>query len=420
MITAEVKYKKTGIDWIPAIPEHWGLIRLRFLCLITTGKKNTENKDEEGIYPFFVRSQTIERINSYSYECEGILTAGDGVGVGKVFHYVNEKFDFHQRVYLLYNFTSNINGKFLFYYLQTFLITELMRYNSKSTVDSIRLPILKDFFIPIPPLNEQVSAIEYIDSKTEKITRFIQTKQRFIELLKEQRQSIITNAVTKGIDENVKMKETGIEWIGQVPVHWEVSRLKFLGESIIGLTYNPTEMVDKDKGILVLRSSNIQNGRLSLLDNVYVRKKVPEKLKTRKGDILLCSRNGSAELIGKNILIDAQSEGQTFGAFMTIFRSPLNEYLYYFFNSNIFLSQTFLFGTSTVNQLTNDILSNLVVAFPIDYTEQIQIIEHIKTETHTLDIAISKAEREIELIKEYREALIAEAVTGKMELKDET
>jgi type I restriction enzyme S subunit len=67
MIAAEVKYKKTEIDWIPALPEHWGFIRLSFLCSITTGKKNTENKEEEGIYPFFVRSQTIERINSYSY-----------------------------------------------------------------------------------------------------------------------------------------------------------------------------------------------------------------------------------------------------------------------------------------------------------------------------------------------------------------
>jgi type I restriction enzyme S subunit len=267
-----------------------------------------------------------------------------------------------------------------------------------------------------PPLEEQNAIADYLDAQSAKITRFIQTKQRFIELLKEQRQSIITNAVTKGIDDGVKMKETGIDWIGVVPEHWKVCRLKFIGESFIGLTYSPTEIVDKEKGILVLRSSNIQNGKLSLLDNVYVKKEVPEKLKTRKGDILLCSRNGSAELIGKNILINEDSEGQTFGAFMTIFRSMINSYLYYFFNSTIFLSQTALFGTSTINQLTNDILSNLVVAYPTDLEEQNKIIEHIKTETQTIDIAISKSEREIELIKEYRDAMIAEAVTGKMKL----
>jgi len=145
-----------------------------------------------------------------------------------------------------------------------------------------------------------------------------------------------------------------------------------------------------------------------------VKKEIPEKLLTKKGDILLCSRNGSADLIGKNIMIDEISEGKTFGAFMTVFRSSLNNYLYYFFNSNIFKSQTSLFATSTINQLTNGILNNLKVAFPEDEKEQEQIIMHIKTETQTIDTAIAKAEKEIELIKEYKEAMIAEAVMGNM------
>src|SRR5690554_3902100 len=99
-----VKLKDSGVEWIGEIPEHWEVRRFKFLCDITTGSKNTENKVENGLYPFYVRSQTPERINSYTFEGEAILTAGDGAGVGKVFHYVNEKFDFHQRVYKFSNF----------------------------------------------------------------------------------------------------------------------------------------------------------------------------------------------------------------------------------------------------------------------------------------------------------------------------
>jgi len=268
----------------------------------------------------------------------------------------------------------------------------------------------------VPPKEEQDEIVQHIKEQSRKINQFIQKKKRFIELLKEQRQSIITKAITKGITKNVTYKDSGIEWLGEIPLHWNLIKLKFIGESIIGLTYSPLEMVDEDDGILVMRSSNIQNGKFTLDDNVFVNKEIPEKLITRKGDILLCSRNGSASLIGKNILIDEESEGKTFGAFMTIFRSPLFNYLYQFFNSNIFKSQTALFATSTINQLTNDILSNLKVAYPESIEEQNQIIEYIKIETANIDTAIAKAEREIELIKEYKGAMISEAVMGKIKL----
>ncbi len=100
------KYRDSGVEWLGEIPEHWDISRLKFLCNITTGGKDTENKVDDGKYPFYVRSQTVERINSYSFNGEAILTAGDGVGVGKVFHYVNDKFDFHQRVYMFYSFQT--------------------------------------------------------------------------------------------------------------------------------------------------------------------------------------------------------------------------------------------------------------------------------------------------------------------------
>ena len=111
--------KPSGINWIGDVPQGWETIKLRFLCRINTGSRDTENRIAEAEYPFFVRSQTIERIDTYALDCEAVLTAGDGVGVGKVFHYYNGKFDFHQRVYAFTDFYK-IQGKFFFQFFSQF------------------------------------------------------------------------------------------------------------------------------------------------------------------------------------------------------------------------------------------------------------------------------------------------------------
>ncbi len=195
-IDEDVKMKETGVDWIPQIPESWKKRRLRFLVKITTGKKNTEDRVDDGEYPFYVRSQTIERINSFSFNGEGILTAGDGVGVGKVFHYVNSKFDFHQRVYLFYDIHEELEGEFLFNYLQANMMSELMRYNSKSTVDSIRLPVIKNFLVVFPEREQQKRILEHIKTETRTLDIAISKAEREIELIKEYREAMIAEAVT--------------------------------------------------------------------------------------------------------------------------------------------------------------------------------------------------------------------------------
>lgn len=135
------KYKESGVEWLGEIPEHWEEVRFKFLTDITTGDKDTENKVSNGKYPFYVRSKNIERINSYSYDGEAILTAGDG-DIGKIFHYVSGKFDFHQRVYMFYNFKKS-NTLFLYYYLSENLHKEVIKLSAKTTVDSLRLPMLQ-------------------------------------------------------------------------------------------------------------------------------------------------------------------------------------------------------------------------------------------------------------------------------------
>ena len=198
--THNLQFKDSGIEWLGDIPEHWNSIKLKFLTKITTGDKNTEDKVENGIYDFFVRSQTIEKINTYTYDGEGILTAGDGVGVGRVFHYVNGKFDFHQRVYLFYDFSEKVYPKFLFYYLKENLKTDLMLYNAKSTVDSVRIPTLKNFIVAQPTIQEQKAIVTHIETETAKIEQTITTIEKEIALVEEYKTALIAEAVTGKID----------------------------------------------------------------------------------------------------------------------------------------------------------------------------------------------------------------------------
>ncbi|MCB0538159.1 MAG: restriction endonuclease subunit S [Bacteroidetes bacterium] len=205
-------------------------------------------------------------------------------------------------------------------------------------------------------------------------------------------------------------KDSDINWLGTIPENWEISRLKNLGNAIIGLTYSPDDIVEKEKGILVLRSSNIQNDLPDFSDTVYVDKKPKKSLITKSGDILICSRNGSRALIGKNIRIDDNTSGVTFGAFMTIYRSRYSAYLSYFFKSQLFDYQSGAFMTSTINQLTISTLNQLTTLFP-PLEEQIAIAEYLDTKTQAIDKKISLLEKKIGYYQELRKSLINETVT---------
>ncbi|MCX9021716.1 restriction endonuclease subunit S [Citrobacter portucalensis] len=205
-------------------------------------------------------------------------------------------------------------------------------------------------------------------------------------------------------------KTTGLGWLTEIPDHWEVKKLKYLGQAIIGLTYSPDDVVDEGEGTLVLRSSNVQNGKLEFLDNVYVRKSIPLHLKVKEGDILICARNGSRALIGKNAKITKDAEGMTFGAFMSIFRSRYNNYLSHVFASALFEYQSSSFLTATINQLTTSNLNSFEIPLP-PQTEQDRIVNFLDHETAKIDNLIEKQQQLIELLKEKRQAVISHAVT---------
>ncbi len=160
-------YKKTEVG---LIPEDWNLDCIENLAHITTGGKNTQDRVDDGQYPFFVRSQKIERINSYSYDGEAILTAGDGVGTGKVFHYIKGKFDAHQRVYLISEFNSQIDGYFFFLYFSNHFYNRIMQMTAKSSVDSVRREMISRMLVPLPSLSEQVAIATILSDMDSEIT----------------------------------------------------------------------------------------------------------------------------------------------------------------------------------------------------------------------------------------------------------
>ena len=170
-------YKRTEVG---VIPEDWDVSRIDQHVSITTGGKNTQDKVEDGAYPFFVRSQSVERINSFSFEGEAVLTAGDGVGTGKIFHYVNGRFDVHQRVYRLSDFSGTLDGKYFFYQFSSRFYGRIMGMTAKSSVDSVRRETIAGMPIPVPTVIEQraiATALSDADTLIESLDRLIAKKR---------------------------------------------------------------------------------------------------------------------------------------------------------------------------------------------------------------------------------------------------
>ena len=212
-------------------------------------------------------------------------------------------------------------------------------------------------------------------------------------------------------------KDSGVEWIGEVPNHWEIMPLKFTGTFGNGLTYSPKDVVDN--GILVLRSSNIQNSSLSFEDNVYV-SNVSKVLLVQKGDVIICSRNGSAALVGKSAFIDKDINA-TFGAFMMRYIPKINKkYGFYLFQTAIGRYKGY-FATTTINQLTKSTIGEMKV--PLANTEeQNAMVTYLDKKCSEIDNVISAQQKRIALLQELKQSVITHAVTKglnpNVEMKD--
>jgi type I restriction enzyme S subunit len=312
---------------------------------------------------------------------------------------------------------QKVHSKFYYYYFLNQDRDKSLFAIGKGIRVTLREDSFGSLFAPFPSYDEQKIIADYLDTHSAKITHFIQTKQRFIELLKEQRQSIITNAVTKGINERAKMKKTDVEWISEIPAHWAVRRLRFVGHCQNGINKGEEYF---GSGFPFVSYTDVYKNEVlpSELNGLAISSDEDRtNYSVNEGDVFFTRTSETAEEIGISSVCLQTIPKATFSGFLIRFR-PINNILYpgfskYYFRCNIhraFFVKEMLIVTRA--SLSQNLLKNLIVLIP-PFQEQKQIEKYINTETKTLDIAINKAEREIELIKEYREAMIAEAVTGK-------
>lgn len=309
----------------------------------------------------------------------------------------------------------DIGIKYLFYLIQSphFKAIGVASMTGTGGLKRVSSDAVRNYKFALPGAKIQNLISSYLDTKCAEIDKVVEQTRATIEEYKKLKQAIITEAVTKGVRGARPMKPSGVEWIGDIPEDWSMKRFKYLGIYRNGLTYKPEDMVDT--GTLVLRSSNIQNGQIVFDDNVYVSCAVRDELKVRKGDILICSRNGSRELIGKNAIIKDDMDA-SFGAFMMIFRSDSPEYVRYILNSSVFSYYLASFFTATINQLTASNFGNMKVPFCCDLIEQKEIVAFLDTKCAEIDRIIEKKEQLIEELGSYKKSLIYEYVTGKKEV----
>lgn len=415
------KMKDSGIEWIGEIPEEWSIRRLRFLCSITTGNKDTINAKDDGQYPFYVRSPKIEKIDTYSFDGEAVLTAGDGVGAGKVFHYVNGKFDYHQRVYNLHYF-KNIKGKYVYYYLKENFIKEIEKSNAKSTVDSVRLPMLLNFPIVLPSMEEQNNITKYLDNKCNKIDQTIEKEKQVIEKLKEYKQSVITEAVTRGLNPDVSMKDSGVEWIGEIPEHWNIRRLRYLGICQNGISKSAEYFGSGYPFVSygdVYKNMELPENVIGLVESSESDRRT---YSVEKGDIFFTRTSETIEEIGLTCVCSNTIENATFAGFLIRVR-PINKedlnigYSKYYFSSNMhrrfFVKEMNLVIRASLSQ---ELLKKLPVLLP-PIKEQQQIANYLDKKCSSIDKIISNKEKVIEKLTEYKKSLIYECVTGKRQVQ---
>lgn len=380
-------YKPSGIDWIGDIPTHWDLRRMRFLCDIITGDKDTVNRVDDGLYPFYVRSPQIERINTFSFDGEAVLMAGDGVGAGKVLHYATGKFDFHQRVYNFHNFRG-IKGKLLYRYLKSLFKYKIEEGGAKNTVDSVRQPWLKDFPICIPPLAEQEAIAAWLDEKCGEIDAAIAKVDREIELINELKQSEISRVVTRGLNPDAPLRPSGINWIGDIPEHWEIASFKRSIRINNGCDY---KHVVADEGYPVIGSG----GQFAYATGYLY-----------DGEVLLLGRKGTIDrpmyFVGKFWTVD------------TMFYAVPNKDIcckYMYYQALGFPFDYYSTSTALPSMAANDLANNPIAVPPL--SEQQAIADYLDKKCADMDGLKAKLTKKRETLKELRQSIISEVVTGK-------
>ncbi len=408
-------YKPSGIDWIGDIPSHWKIQRLKFGMNLINGRAYLQPELlSEGKYRilrvgnFFTNDSwyySDMELEDNKYCSKGNLLYAWSASIGP-YIWNEEKVIFHYHIWKV-GLSGKMDKKYSFYLLDVITKVKLNDMHG-SAMQHLTMENMNNSDIIVPPLAEQEAIAAWLDEKCGEIDAAIAKVDREIELIDELKQSEISRVVTRGLNPDAPLRTSGIDWIGDIPEHWTKCRLKFIGSARNGLTYSPSDV--KDSGKLVIRSSNIQDSKLNYDDCVFVAN-YPETLSVNSGDTIICSRNGSINLIGKSVFIEDDMD-VTFGAFMMRFR-PYEHPKYSHYLLSIAISRyKGLFATTTINQLTADSLGKMEAVMP-PYMEQVQIADYLDKKCAAIDGLKAKLIKKRETLTELRQSIISEVVTGK-------
>lgn len=369
--------------------EDWEQRKVNEICSISTGKSNTQDKIDDGKYPFYVRSSIIERSNRYLYDEEAVLTVGDGVGTGKVFHYVNGKYDIHQRVYRLFDFSGDIDAKFFYHWFSENFYNRVMYMTAKTSVDSVRLEMIADMEITAPSYDEQKKISSYLDN----FDNLIALHQRKHDKLVNIKKSMLEKMFPREGKNVPDIRFSGFT------EDWEQRKLDDFVTFYSGLTYSPKDI--RSEGTLVLRSSNVKDGEVIDADNVYVDSAIVNSENVQEGDIIVVVRNGSRALIGKHAEIKGFKPNTVIGAFMTGIRSEHSSFLNALLNTPHFDKEIAINMGATINQITGYMFSKMEFLIP-SANEQDEIGEYFKN----LDYLITLHQRKLEKLKNIKKSCL--------------
>ena len=271
------------------IPDDWEVKEIKDFADVTTGDKNTQDAEENGKYPFFVRSPIVEKINKFSYDVEGVITAGDGVGTGKVFHYAKGKFGLHQRAYLIYNF-KNTDPKYFYYNFSKNFYERVHSMTAKSSVDSVRREMITKMQIPIPPtLPEQ----QRIAKALSDVDALIFTTEKLLQKKKNIKQGTMQELLTgkKRLPGFAKSNNTKMTELGEIPEDWEVKKIKDFAKVYDGTHQTPHYV---EVGIPFYSVENVTANDFyhTKFISEEEHKLLTSKVRIEKGDILM-TRIGS-------------------------------------------------------------------------------------------------------------------------------
>lgn len=431
-------YKESGIEWIGQVPNHWHTLSVSKAYDVTLGKMLQPNSNDENdikvpylkamnVQDGYVSFEKIEEmycsineLNNYKLECGDLVVCEGGeVARSAVIKENLAGFIFQNSVHRVKG-TAKGDTRFLHYLLIALRASGFINILvNKATIAHFTKDKFNSLKIALPPLDEQLIVSDYLDDKYDEIENLIKTKQKLITLLEQQRQSIITETVTKGLNPNVKMKDSGVEWIGEIPEHWHKGKVKHFYNIVLGKMLQPARKEPSDELIKYFKAANVQDRYLSNNkdDFMYASYHDIKNFNLLKGDLLVCEGGE----VGRSVILQNDYPN-------TIYQNSLhrvrgkegNDNRFLMFLLNVVRNTNFinlLVSKATIAHFTKEKFESLQICLP-PLGEQQFISDYLERKSNEIDEIKKLLMKQIDKLKEYRQSLIYEAVTGKIDVRD--